>query len=226
MKIISNNELYVQGNDLEYLLYDENVSLYNRHNILSLLKITNYDEYIKIENPDLIECILYNKDILNFFVYYRTPISELIYKALELKADIDNLEQWTDSDIYDKELKKEKYILNQIGQIIAYKKKESKCNLPNIPNPSSFSIRSEKLGAALSLDYDNVLIYNLNGEPISDEVDKQFCDAAYLLLMHDNFPEIDEEFINLQTNISEDRKYLSISKVKEKSNKRNYKKRN
>lgn len=232
MKIISNKECYVQGYDLENIINNEHISFENRFCAANLLNDKNLNEYVNIKDKDLLEFILSNDDILDFSVYNNYSLGKLTGLSLKLWIDImnideyDNSEDSIDSILYREDKKKKEYLLSQIKQIIAYKKKESKCNFPNIPNPCTIPLSCGNLCASRSLDFDNVLIYNLDGTPISGEEDKEFCNIAYQLLMHDELCELEEEKIDLESSVSKDEKYLTISRAKEKSIQRNYRKRN
>lgn len=227
MKIVSNKECYVQGYDLEFLTYDESISNENRVKASMILDGIDPSSYVSIKDKELLECILSNDSILDFAHYNGVKLGKLNYLMYKTHIDLlclDDNKGRCDFEVYNIEKRKKEYFLQQLKDIIAYRKRESKCNFPNVPNPCLLPVTNDKLAASISLDFDNVLIYNLNGEVVTGEEDKKFCSMAYQILMHDWLCESDEK-ITLKSELSEDCKYLSITQkqleLQRKNKKRN-----
>ena len=88
------------------------------------------------------------------------------------------------------------YIISQIREMITLKKHNSTINYPMIINPYSNQINGGTLRAGHTLDYNKVIIKDINGNPITEN-DIPFCKVAFKMLMHDEFGELNDEDIKL-----------------------------
>ena len=190
MKIISNNECYVQRVDLEYLL-DNNVSIpkevYNDYNRACL----SNEDFIKIDNQISLRYIL-NSKIPSFEELNSLSTNNLEKMILKIRVImLDSIgEEKTEDEIKEineilLEKKNREYMINQIKEIINFQKKCSKLNYPTIPNPNKEVISNGELNAAVSLDKNKVVIYNLDGSRVEDPEDKEFCKVAFNILTRD-----------------------------------------
>lgn len=219
MRIISNGECYVQKEDLEYIISNEKSipsSIYRelRNAIVDDLS------FIKIEDKEALECVL-NSNILDFEELNNKPLSTLEAFEYKIKAAIldscEDTNQMSKDELEALELerKNREYILNQIRQIVEYKKRKSKIVYPSVPNPCVDGIDNGIMSANISLNFSEVVIYNLDGSLIKDE-DREFFETSYRLLMHDYLP-YDEE-LNLVTNVNG--RYITLNNIKRPTYKR------
>lgn len=223
MKIISNNECYIDGKDIEYIIsyvpmIDEEVKLK-----LSCL-LTKNDEYVKVLDNELIEFIKNCEFLISFDYLFMLDYSVLERMALKLKIELLDIEHTEDcisslGDIIEyrdkvkNRRKNKEYLLKQITSMMNYKTGKSMCNFPNIPNPCISSVASEDMIASLSLDYENVLIYRIDNNKINNVSNSlDFGLTAYRLFMHDRFGS-DTDKVCVSHRVSDDMKYISFSGI-------------
>ena len=226
MKIITDKKCYVQGSDIENIIYyRSNITsdIYNKFvEFISSEKISK--NFISIEDKDLIDYIMENEDILDFFDLYNRNINELDILMIKIKNamidfDTPSTPNMTPQEIAQahiseyREKQKREYMLNQLKEIVSYKKRESQTKYPNVPNPYTYPIISDSYAANVSLDYNNVIVYNLEGNPIDEDYDVEFCKLAYRLLMSENFSE-DVSAEEIETKLSSDKQFVSVEKIK------------
>lgn len=219
MKIISNNECYIQGKDINYItnyvpMIDDNIKIK-----LSSLYL-NDGEYVKVDDRELISFIKSCEFLISFDYLFLLDLSILERMILKLRIELSDMEHVVDSiscesdriEYLEKTRNKRKnkeYLIEQINSMIEYKKGKSMCNFPNIPNPCIASIISDDLIASLSLNYENVLIYsNCNTNIINPE----FCDIAYRLFMHDRLGDKTDK-VKINQSISDDKKYICVNGI-------------
>ena len=220
MKIISNSECFVQKSDIEYIIENEKDIPFEVYKELNRFE---KDEYIKIDNPKSLEFIL-KSNIPEFSELYNLELSKLEQFVLKLKIEVLDSDDLSEDEIKEideilKERKNREYILKQLKQIIDLKKKNPQINYPNIPNPNIESISNGTLNASVSLNPDEVVIYNLDGSKVENSKDNEFINVAYKLLMKDEIKNIDE--IDLTTDIYDN--YLVVKKLESKILKKKYK---
>lgn len=220
MKIISNNECYIQGKDINYItnyvpMIDEDIKIK-----LSGLYL-NDSKYIKVDDSELISFIKSCEFLISFDYLFLLDLSILERMILKLRIELSDMEHEVDCiscegdriEYLEKTKNKRKnkeYLIEQINSMIEYKKGKSMCNFPNIPNPCIESVVSGDLVASLSLNYENVLIYNINNSLFNCINNPEFCDIAYRLFMHDRFgSDIDKVCVGQK--LSDDMKYVLVS---------------
>ncbi len=209
MKIISGNDCYVQKRDLEYLI-DNNqyntIEIYNEYK----QSVFNDSDFIKINNYKVKECII-NSDIPSFDELSSISINKLEELIFKIKLDIfdDDLTEEEISDINEllRIRRNREYLLNQLKEIVKYKKGISTLKYPSVPNNNYESITDGTYNASISINYNEVLIYSNSGSKISNPDDIEFCKVAYNLLMHD----IQSEEINLQ--MLEENDYIIVKNI-------------
>ena len=195
MKIISNNDCYIQREDIDYLINNNKEipsSIFNDFN-------NSEDGFVKISDEESKEYII-NSDIPSFYDLYN--MDEKMLKHLIFKIKISMIDDSSSQKMSEEELKQvileeknRRYMLKQLLEIIRYKKMESTLKYPDIPHPNKLSVTNGVTNASHSLNFGNVLIYNLDGSSVSNKEDMDFCNIAYKLLMHDYF---DTENIELE----------------------------
>ncbi len=220
MKIISNSECFVQKSDIEYIIDNEKnipFEVYKEFNRFEK------DEYIKIDNPKSLEFIL-KSNIPEFSELYNCDLSKLEKLVLKLKLEVLDTDTLSEDEIKEideilREKRNREYILKQLKQIIDLKKHKSQINYPSVPNPNTEIISNGTLNASVSLNPDEVVIYNIDGSKVENHEDNEFIEVAYKLLMKDEIKDIDD--INLTS--SSYNNYLIVKKLEEKILKRKYK---
>ncbi len=216
MRIISNNECYVQKSDLEYIVENEKNIPNEIYNDLS--RFQNDKEYLKIDNQKSLECVL-NTNIIDFSLISNYDVSKLEKEIIKLKLlildefDSDmSYEEEEDINKIIQERKNREYILKQLKEMIEYKSLQSKINYPNIPNPNYESITNDNMCASRSINPNEIVVYNLDGSRVVDEDNKEFIEISYKLLLHD---ELDSKKI-LELTTYNDGKYLVVKNNLEK----------
>lgn len=222
MKIINNNDCYVQGEDIEYIA--NHIPGVDNGIKMELQKIVcKPQEFIKIDNPKVAEYIKNTPLIPLFELLYILPFDTLERLLLELKIELQDidLEEAVYSSKSDRIVYREKrnnrrknkqYLINQLIEMIEYKKGKSKVEYPNVPNPCLEGIKSEGLIANLSIKYGNVLISKENGSSISLKDNPEFYEVAYKLYMHDTYTDgIDS--VEIEQELSKDGKYVSVKGI-------------
>lgn len=198
MKILCKDSCYLARRDLELLLYyDKNITS-DIYNLIVECLDTNKSKYVKVTNKKLLDYILNSKLILNFNELYDCSLSELENKLNKIKSDYDNSyfefsENYKSLIQFYREKSYNRYLIHQYNQIIEYKKKVSKCNFPNIPNLSINPIIGDEMIAYKSLDYDYIIVKQINGRDI-DDVPVEFCKTAFNILMRDEIEELGYDF--------------------------------
>ena len=115
------------------------------------------------------------------------------------------------------ERRNREYLLKQLKEMVLFKKRMSKLEYPNVPNPNYINVTNGELTACNSLNYDRVVVFNINGTPVSNEEDVEFCKVAYQLLMHDN-----EEVDDIDLEITSEGNNLVIKNTKQRYLRRKY----
>lgn len=212
MKIINNNECYVQRDDIEYLV-DNNRDVPNELFLELNMSILDDHDFIRIKNPVAKRYIL-QSDIPSFDELNSMSLNRLEDFIFKIKISIfDSDDELTSKELEEineiiRERRNREYILNQLKEIVAFKKRMSKLEYPNIPNPNIPSISNGICNASPSLNYDKVVVYNLNGSEINSKEDLEFCEVACKLLMHDY---MDTESLSINTFM--DGKYLVVENL-------------
>ncbi len=141
MKIISNGECYIQGRDVEYVMYNNDFTLELYGNLLINGKLhLEKDEYIKAEDKTLIDCIMTHSEISDFEDLYSMNTKSLKKKMSNLLDELLD-ENFTEDVIYSsksEKLRKQRYIeyiTKQIKEMIAFKENKSKISYPSVPLP-------------------------------------------------------------------------------------------
>lgn len=180
MKIISNDEVYIQGCDLERLLQNDRTFPLDMYYGITkgMSHVKSLTKFIKIEGEYIKEHIKNSVLIPDFKELYICSIDELESKIKELKKeewDIiygeDNMQipQTAEERIENYRRKKNiDYLLLQIREIIAYKKGKSMLRYPNIPNPGHRVFKIGDLRATLSLQDNKIICYPTEGKTLED----------------------------------------------------------
>lgn len=221
MKVINNEDCYVQRDDLEYII-DNNKDVPNE--LFSELNMSILDEndFIKIKNPVAKRYIL-QSNIPTFDELNSLSLSKLEDIIFKIKLSIfDSEDELTSKELEEineiiRERRNREYLLKQLKEIVAFKKRNSKLIYPNIPNPNMPGVSNGIYNACPSLNYDKVVIYNLNGNEINEQEDIEFCEIAYKMLMHD-YMDVD----NVNVNTFVDGKYLVVENLSYKMIRRKY----
>ena len=196
MKIISNNECYIQKDDLDYLINNNEIIPKEVFNFTDTL----YGDFIKIENESAKKYIL-DSSIPSFEELNSYNIKKLEHILFKIKLLV--LDDYDGQKMSDEELaqvileeKNRKYMLKQIIEMIKYKKGKPSNYYPDIPNPNMLSVTNGCLIASNSINFGNVVIYNIDGSRVENTEDVEFCNIAYKLLMHDY---INDTNVDLET---------------------------
>lgn len=219
MKIINNNDCYVQREDIEYIA-NHVPEVDNGIKMELQTIICKPHEFIKIENPKVAEFIKSTPLIPLFELLYILPYDALERLLLELKIELQDIDleeaiysSESDRIVYREERnnrrKNKQYLINQLTEMIEYKKGKSKVDYPNVPNPCLEGIKSEGFIANLSIKYGNVLIYKEDGTTISLKDNPEFSQIAYKLYMHDTYVD-DIDSVEIEQKLSKDGKYISV----------------
>ena len=167
MKIISNRECYVQKDDLVYLIdNDYNVPSEIIYNLTRA--VNDESDFVKIEDDISIEYIL-GSDVPSFDDLNSLRIEEIQTRIDRLRSSF--FDGWIDSNeetsreelinmIQDKRNKE--YLLKQLMEILAYKKRISTLKYPDVPYGGMVTFTDGVLNASLSINQDKVLIYKSN----------------------------------------------------------------
>ena len=205
MKIISNKECYIQKCDLDYLV-SNGVDVPNK--VFNAFRNQDSD-FVKIEDQESIDFIV-ESIIPSFEEINDLSYSKITRMMLKIKSDLESgfdSQEMTDEEIKEAllEVMNLKYLLKQLTEIIRFRLGLSSLKYPDVPNPNRGITSNGILNAAYSLNLDNILVYNIDGSKITD-VDQDFCNIAYKLLMHDY---IDTENIDLNYEFAD--KYLILN---------------
>lgn len=226
MKIISNNECYIQGHDLEHLIYNDTqfpVSMYmdisrKRHN-------SDLSKYYKIEDKAQIEYLMNNGLVADFSelnAYNETGLKKLIeFFKKELYYETTKSEEYDSSTVSClintfRKRRQLEYMIFQIKEMLKLKKNISDIEYPNIPNPCDKPITNGILKACRSIIPGNVLIYNEDNSSLVGDIDYDFCEIAFDMLKLDYKNSLDEDIKVKCAKFSDDMKYYIMGyKTKE-----------
>lgn len=219
MKIISNKECYIQGQDLDYLI-DNGVQYSNKicaEAINQLGSMPHPATYFQVKDPESIEFIRNFVDIPDFEELYSKDICLL--KRLCIKIEQDIREDYLNGEIKNcdaksmidtfKRRRNKEYILNQIREMIAYKKGLSHVEYPNVANPAIDPLDNGSVQVYKSIQPKKAVVHNVDGE--LTEEDKSFATTAFRLLMEDENLS-DDTIINLAAD--EEKKTVTLSPIK------------
>jgi hypothetical protein len=221
MKIISNGECYIQGRDVEHIMYNNNDFTLNLCSDLLVNGKSHLekDEYIKVENKALIDYIMAHSEIPDFEDLYSVNTKSL---KREMSNLLDELldESFSEDVIYSsksEKLRKQRYIeyiTEQIKEMIAFKENKSKVSYPSVPLPGGKSISNGEDIATESMNHGEVLVYSKQNSQIDEAtIDNEFLRVAYAILTDMNDISLDE--IDLQKINS---RYLSLKQLNKQKN--------
>lgn len=218
MKIISNDEVYIQGNDLERLLQNDKKFPVDMYYAVTkgMSHVKGITSFIKIEGKHIKNHIKNSDLILDFKELYECTIEELEYRIKELKKeewDIiygeDTLDRPQTAEERIENYRRKKnidYLLMQIREIIAYKKGKSMLNYPNIPNPGHRVFEIGELRATLSLQDNKIICYPVKGKTL-DDIPSLAFEVAVDDLKYDLKDYTEEIELGMETTRSLDNKY-------------------
>lgn len=226
MKIISNNECYIQGYDLEHLIYDDTqfpVSMYM--DISKKRHQRDLSKYYKVEDKDQIEYLINNGLIVDYTElasYDESGLKKLIkFFKKELYYESTKSEDYdleTASYIIETFRKRRQleYMISQVIEMLKLKQHTSDIIYPNVPNPIELPITNGVLKASHSIVPDNVLIYSSNNSKLTSDIDYDFCKIAFEMLKPDYKDDIEEDVKVTFSSFSDDMKYYIMGyKTKE-----------
>lgn len=216
MKIISNGECYIQGRDVEHIMYNNNdftLDLYSSL-LVNGKSHPEKDEYIKVEDQALIDYIMAHSEIPDFEDLYSMDTKSLKKKLSNLLDELLD-ESFSEDVVYSsksEKLRKQRYIeyiTEQIKEMIAFKENKSKISYPSVPLPGGGSISNGKDIVSESMKHGEVLVYSSSDLQIDEAtMDYEFLRVAYSMLsdMDDiSLEELDLEKINSR--------YLSLKQL-------------
>lgn len=184
MQIINKKDCYVSKDDLIHL-YDQDETMPLSLQLGLRDALVNDKDYIKITEDKGLEYI-YTSDIPSFENLRKLKIKELRNKINQIILD-DMLNDNKGRDLSLEEILLEKknreYMIRQLKEMIAFKKRISKIKYPNIPLPNEIQISNGLLNAALSYNLNSIVIYNLNGSKVENINDIEFCKNAFKQLV-------------------------------------------
>ena len=230
MKIISNNDCYIQGYDLEHLIYNDTqfpVSMYidiskRRHH-------GDLSKYYKIEDKAQIEYLMNNGLVADFSelsMYNETGLKKLIdFFKKELYYESTKDEEYDSNTVSNlintfRKRRQLEYMIFQIREMLKLKRNISNIEYPNVPNPCEMPITNGILKACRSIIPGNVLIYNEDNSSLGADIDYDFCETAFDMLKLDYKNSLDEDIKVEFSKFSDDMKYYIMGyKTKEIINK-------
>lgn len=238
MKIISNNDVYIQGNDLEQLLQnDKNFPLEMYYTATKgMSHVKGLTKFIKIENEKTKKYIKKSQIIPNFTDLYTYSIEELEQMIKRLKKeewdiicgdDTLGRNQTAEERIESyKRKKKIDYLLLQLREMVAYKQGKTMLDYPNIPNPGHRVFEIGELKATLSLQSGKIICYPEKGKTLEDIPPLAF-EVAIDDLKTDMRAYDDNLVYDIDSKVTEDGKYLvaSFEAIDEKNKKEGFQKR-
>ena len=186
MQIIDKNDCYVSRDDLIHL-YDNDECMPLSLQLGLRDAIINEKDFVKIEEEKGLEYI-YTSNIPSFDNLVKLKISELrrqIFDIVLEEALKDNHGENLSLDEIIREKRNREYMIRQLKEMIAFKKKCSKLQYPDIPYPYITGVTNGCYNASLSYNFDSVIIYNLDGSKVTDVSDIDFCEESFKLLTHD-----------------------------------------
>lgn len=183
MQIIDKNDCYVSKDDLLHLFdNDECMPISLQQSLRDAL--VNGKDYIKIDDY-LAEEYIYSSDIPSFENLLKLEIGQLRSKIIDIIIE----DSFNDNDGYSlslneiiKQKRNREYMINQLKEMIAFKKKKIEILYPDIPKPHSGLVANGELIAQLSYNEDRVVIYNRDGSKVENVDDVEFCNSAFRLL--------------------------------------------
>lgn len=226
MKIISNNECYIQGYDLEHLIYDDIQFPVNMYMDISKKRHQgDLSKYYKVEDKSQIEYLMNNGIVADFYElasYNEKGLKRLLdFFKKELYDEVTKSEEY-DSDSVGylinnfRKRRQFEYMISQIIEMIKLKKNISDVKYPDIPNPVDMPITNGELKACRSINPNNILIYRTDNNNLTNDIDYDFCKTAFDMLKLDYKYSLDEDLKVKFSEFSDDMKYYIMGyKTKE-----------
>jgi hypothetical protein len=218
MQIIDRNDCYVSKDDLMHLFdNDERMPLSLQLGLKDAL--VNNKDYVKITEDKGLEYI-YTSDIPTFESMAKLKISALRKRLVSVVLE-GMMNDYEGTSLTLNEIIKEKrnreYIIKQIKEMIAFKKRMSTMVYPDIPYPYITSITDGEFVASPSYNLDRIVIYNLDGSKVEDIEDVEFCNESFKLLTHDLDPnsELDMKYDGNYFVVKNAQKQLSKKRIVE-----------
>jgi hypothetical protein len=200
MQIIDKNDCYVSKDDLLYLFdNDECMPLSLQIELRSAL--INNSDYVKVNDEIGLEYI-YNSSVPTFNDLSKLKIAELkrrIHAIIIEDMIRDNEGENLPLNEVIREKRNRQYMIKQLKEMIAFKKKKPKVLYPDIPYPYLMGITNGNYNACSSYNLDRVIIYNIDGSIVSDVDDIEFCKSSFRLLTYNTNPD-DELDMNFDGN--------------------------
>ena len=182
MQIIDKNDYYVSRDDLLHLFdNDEYMPLSLQLGLRDA--IINDKDYIKIEEDRGLEYI-YTSNIPSFDSLVKLKISDLRMRMARITMEAlleDNKGESLSLNEIIREKKNREYLIKQLKEMIAFKKRRPLYTYPDVPYPYVTGITDGELVASQSYNPDRVVIYNLDGSKLTDTDDIEFCTQSFRL---------------------------------------------
>ena len=222
MKIISNNDVYIQGSDLEQILQNDKTFPLDMYYAIAkgMPHVKSLTKFIKIEGEKEKDFLKRNTIIPDFGDLYTCTIEELEEMIKRLKKeewdiicsdDTLGRDQTAEERIESyKRKKKIDYLLVQIREMVAYKRRKSMLDYPNIPNPGHRVFEIGELKATLSLQNGKIICYPKKGKTL-DDIPSLAFEVAIEELKNDMRDYSDELVYDIDSQRTEDGKYLITS---------------
>lgn len=238
MKIISNDDVYIQGNDLEQLLQNDKTFPLDMYYATTkrMPHVKSLTKFIRIEGEKAKKFIRKSTIIPDFAELYTYTIEELEQMIEKLKReewdavcsdDTLGRHQTAEERIESyKRKKKIDYLLAQVREMVAYKRGKSMLDYPNIPNPGHRVFEIGELKATLSLQNDKIICYPKNGKTLNDIPSLAF-EVAIEDLKTDMRDYNDDLVYDIDSTRTEDGRYFitSFEAIDEKTNKEEFQRR-
>lgn len=238
MKIISNDDVYIQGNDLEQLLQNDKTFPLDMYyaSTKGMPHVKSLTKFIKIEGEKAKKFIRKSTIIPDFGDLYTYSIEELEKMIERLKKeewdmicsdDTLGRPQTAEERIEGyKSKKKIDYLLAQIREMVAYKRGKSMLDYPNIPNPGHRIFEIGELKATLSLQDDKIICYPEKGKTL-DDIPSLAFEVAIENLKADMRDYSDDLVYDIDSRRTEDGRYFitSFEAIDEKTNKQEFQRR-
>lgn len=238
MKIISNDDVYIQGNDLEQLLQNDKTFPLDMYyaSTKGMPHVKSLTKFIKIEGEKAKKFIRKSTIIPDFGDLYTYSIEELEKMIERLKKeewdmicsdDTLGRPQTAEERIEGyKRKKKIDYLLAQIREMVAYKRGKSMLDYPNIPNPGHRIFEIGELKATLSLQDDKIICYPEKGKTL-DDIPSLAFEVAIENLKTDMRDYSDDLVYDIDSRRTEDGRYFitSFEAIDEKTNKQEFQRR-
>ena len=198
MKIISNNDVYIQGSDLEQILQNDKTFPLDMYYAIAkgMPHVKSLTKFIKIEGEKEKDFLKRNTIIPDFGDLYTCTIEELEEMIKRLKKeewdiicsdDTLGRDQTAEERIESyKRKKKIDYLLVQIREMVAYKRGKSMLDYPNIPNPGHRVFEIGELKATLSLQNGKIICYPKKGKKSGAYSWGCYDSYPYLLTNYEN----------------------------------------